>query len=490
MIVSKNNKIVFYFNIFVITIFALISVEIKAQDYSTTGYFNDGYVYKHKLNPAATPNQSYIAVPALGGVYAGANSNLSYSSFLYPELANGGKIPTLLSPSIHWTDIEKKFANVNPLRLNADVNLFSAGFHNAKGTVYTTVDADLKLGVRASLPKEIFAMLKIGEKGNLGNALPLDKSYQINNLKFNLGAHAQIAVGQSYSIGSMVKVGYKVKYLTSFASADMNLNQLNVQFKKPAGVDEVTMHIKGDGNMYTMNIPVKYAVAPERGISIDTDALNPKNIASMVGNAFGSFGFAADLGIVVDIYDWLQVSASVNDLGVMTYKKVQNGALKADSGDIIINPTGSDIKKEDLLNDLLNFQAGDPATMDRTSEMMACTAHAGVQVRIPQYQKVSFGALYSQQFDKDYGWWEIRGSVNYDVVKIFSVSAAYAYGKFGSQLGALASVHFTGFNFFLGVDNIPFQYTTKMIPFDSANVAIHTGITFLFGKYHGRYGKK
>ena len=62
----------------------LTSLSLSAQQNLRSGYFLDGYTYKYKMNPAMAPNRDFFAMPLLGNVGIGMESNLGLSDFLYP----------------------------------------------------------------------------------------------------------------------------------------------------------------------------------------------------------------------------------------------------------------------------------------------------------------------------------------------------------------------------------------------------------------------
>ena len=76
----------------------LITLPSSAQQNLRSGYFLDGYNYKYKMNPAMAPNRGFFAMPVLGNVGIGLESNLGLSDFLYPT--ESGRLTTFLSPRV------------------------------------------------------------------------------------------------------------------------------------------------------------------------------------------------------------------------------------------------------------------------------------------------------------------------------------------------------------------------------------------------------
>ena len=70
----------------------------SAQQNLRTAYFLDGYTYNYKLNPAFAPERPFVALPLLGNIGIGVESNMGLSTFLYPT--SDGKLTTFLNKSV------------------------------------------------------------------------------------------------------------------------------------------------------------------------------------------------------------------------------------------------------------------------------------------------------------------------------------------------------------------------------------------------------
>ena len=69
----------------------LLSASVISAQNFRTGYFLDGYMYKYQLNPAFQGERGFVALPALGGLGVGVESNMSLGTFYYPS---DGKLNT------------------------------------------------------------------------------------------------------------------------------------------------------------------------------------------------------------------------------------------------------------------------------------------------------------------------------------------------------------------------------------------------------------
>lgn len=458
-------------NIFVTIVFALFSLNILAQNGTiSTGYFNEGYLYRHRMNPALTPEMGYVSLPFFN-INAGVNSNLSARYFIYAgkPLVNG-KIQTFMSPDVSPAAALKPISMINSVNAGFDLTMASVGFYNKKGNIYTTVELDFKGREYSTIPKGFFELMKFGAEENMGRAM----SYNLGGLALDLSLYSQLSFGQSYKIGEKLKIGYKVKWLNSFVYADMYSPQLNVNAVNSISVTE-TLRTSGSGTLRMQGIRLRY---------VDEIEEFDMNFRDILASSLSNFGFNFDLGFSYDILDWLHVSASITDLGLLMHQNMQNNILKVTDK---ANPLENADELLKLLEEIFNFVAGDPISLCAVATPF--TVRAGAQAELPSYRKLSFGALYTHQIAFHSNAWELRGSANYDVAKCLSLSASYAFGSYGSQFGFLAAVHIPGFNLFVGADSIPLRYMSRGIPYSNGNVNVHLGIAFQFGKYRGKYNQ-
>ena len=94
--------------IFCIVLAALaLGLSATAQHNFRTGYFLDGYAYKHKLNPAFGNDRGYFAIPVAGFATVGVETNLSLSTLLYPT--EDGNFTTFLSQDVSAENLKVHF---------------------------------------------------------------------------------------------------------------------------------------------------------------------------------------------------------------------------------------------------------------------------------------------------------------------------------------------------------------------------------------------
>jgi hypothetical protein len=212
-----------------------------------------------------------------------------------------------------------------------------------------------------------------------------------------------------------------------------------------------------------------------------------------------ALGFAVDLGVSADILEWLTLSASVTDLGMVGWKNVMTASTPEASwsfdgfDDLSLNDDSAISDEFEALigefSDALNIKKD--GFSEKMSTPLSATAHLGLEARMPFYKRLSIGLLGTHHFAGAYSWTEGRASVNWALLRIFAVSGSYAISTHGTSFGAACNIHLPGLTLFAGVDSfLPLlNVTPSYIPIDACNTNVSLGLNIAFGKYHGRYQK-
>lgn len=462
--------------------FALLLMSGFSMDAQNmrTGYFMDGYAFKYKMNPAMGSSRGFIALPVLGNFNMGVESNLGMSSVLYPK-QDGSGLTTFLNSEVDAVTALKKFDSRNHMNLNTDLSLIAFGFWGKKGRMFHSVDLSMKADVATSLPYDLFRFAKEGSvNGNV---------FDLGDTGVKLASHLSLAYGISLPIGRHVHIGARVKFLMGIANAEASLKGTRVATGADSWYVETEGSLKG-GFPLGMYLPVDeqdYVDWEKFPETLGTDA---EAIASTCRN----FGGAVDLGVTVDFLEDFTVSASVTDLGVISWNNWSSAsaARNADGTPkrtyVLRSGEENDLSKmgEKLL-DALDFNVTD----DRTKKalMLDPTVYLGLEYRMPFYRRMSVGLLSTTKIAGIYTWSEGRFSVNVNPTDWFSVATNYAYSTFGHAAGFALTFHLTGFNFFLGTDSyIPLlNVSPQFIPINRLDTSVTLGINIMFGKYRGRY---
>ena len=178
----KLTIIIIALSIFILSTFCAIAQSPQ------TGYFTDGYLYRHRMNPAIANEKNYASL-ALGNNNFSFRGNLALKDVLYQV---DGKTATFMHPDLRSAEVLSKFKDKNQLGANVNLELLSAGFKAFKG--YNTIGVSVRSNANFTLPGELFRLAKEG----IAN-----KTYDISNFNTHANAYIELALGHSHQINAM-----------------------------------------------------------------------------------------------------------------------------------------------------------------------------------------------------------------------------------------------------------------------------------------------
>ena len=464
-----------YKNLFTAALMA-VGCSAAAQTINSA-YFTEDYKFRHMLNPAFGNGQNYVSIPALGNISVNTHGNFGYrdvimSNPMYPSLSDK-KMTTFLNPYISAEDALSGFSTGNN-RITGDVSLtiLSAGFKAFGG--YNTIEINSRTTTGVSLPYELFEFAK-----NTGN-----HSYDIGDINAHAQSFAEIAFGHSRQINDKLRLGAKLKVLVGLGRADVKMRNMKADLTaedKWTITGEATADVSMKGFSY---------VSEEKKYNIEGSGTYERvNDVDLDGVGVGGFGMAIDLGGVYEINEDWTVSASVLDLGFISWTNdmlaenrsksfVFNGfhdvSVTSDRGEEIDTKVD---RYGDQLADFANLT--DMGDKGGRSTGIGATINVGAEYTLPVYRKVSFGALCTSRINGAYSWTEGRLSANYAPLNWLDGGVSFAVNSFTTSMGWVLNLHPKGYNFFIGMDHILGKTSKEMIPLSSnASLTVGMNITW------------
>lgn len=464
-----------YRNLFTAALMA-VGCSAAAQTINSA-YFTEDYKFRHMLNPAFDNEQNYVSIPALGNISVNTHGNFGYrdvimSNPMYPSLSSK-KMTTFMNPYISAEDALSGFSTGNN-RITGDVSLtiLSAGFKAFGG--YNTIEINSRTTTGVSLPYELFEFAK-----NTGN-----HSYDIGDINAHAQSFAEIAFGHSRQINDKLRLGAKLKVLVGLGRADVKMRNMKADLTaedKWTITGEATADVSMKGFSY---------VSEEKKYNIEGSGTYERvNDVDLDGVGVGGFGMAIDLGGVYEINEDWTVSASVLDLGFISWTNdmlaenrsksfVFNGfhdvSVTSDRGEEIDTKVD---RYGDQLADFANLT--DMGDKGGRSTGIGATINVGAEYTLPVYRKVSFGALCTSRINGAYSWTEGRLSANYAPLNWLDGGVSFAVNSFTTSMGWVLNLHPKGYNFFIGMDHILGKTSKEMIPLSSnASLTVGMNITW------------
>lgn len=456
---------------------------VSAQETARSGYFLDGYSFRHELNPAFGNDHNYISMPALGNINVGTAANVGVETFLY-KLPNGN-LTTFMSPTVGNDEFLSKLSDDNKITSNVNVTFLSAGFRGFGG--FNTITLSTRADVGMNLPKGFFEFMKLGQQGS-------GSSYSFDDLDVSATAMAEVALGHSRAINDKLEIGAKVKVLVGAGNLKANIDHMDVILSD----DKWEVQAKGTIDMAAgdgLYVPTKAEAGAEYSNASQASEIEWGDIDYDKFSTTG-LGFGVDLGAVYkDLIPGLTLSASVLDLGFVKWSNnikgetpdtkwaftgFENVAIDSSQPGYEENKLGEQVDAIfDDLEDCVNFHRTE--TGGSRTQALAATIHVGAEYEMPFCNKLTAGLLLTKKINGIYSWSEGRLSANMKPSKWFDCSVNVGQSTFGTTMGWMVNFHPRGFNFFIGSDYQFFKVTPQYVPVGNANANVSLGLNITFG---------
>lgn len=430
----------------------LLSATAASAQYTNSGYFTDGYMYRHQLNPAFGNEKNYISIPAIGNMNMGIVGNMNLQDFIYNI---DGKTTTFLHPDVSASEFMGNIEDENELNFDTRIQILSVGFKGFGG--YNTIGVSMRGSLYGMMPKALFQFAKEGIT---------NKTYDISDFGLHTNAYAELALGHSRQINDKLRVGANLKFLFGLANIDAEFNKAKLRL----GEDHWDA---------TVNAEIQASV---KGLEYETetsDFSGKPYVNGMDVDGFGlnGFGMAVDLGAEYKLNDTWRFSAALLDFGFISWS---NNMVATTNGDKNVTTDkykfdfdeNADPDFEDQIDNLGDelmslYELDDEGDKGGRTKMLGATINLGAEYTLPAYNKLKFGLMNTTRFQGTNTWTEFRLSANVAPVKIFSAGANIAAGTYGMGFGWILSFHPKGFNLFAAMDHTLGKVSKEFVPLTS-----------------------
>ena len=349
-----TNKLLWSSKLIGVFFIMLVCTLSANAQFLRTSYFMEGTHYRQQLNPALTPTKGYFNLPVIGAV----NATVGSTSLGYQDI-----IDIIDDGDDFYTkpDFMNRLKDNNKLNVNFSTEILSAGWY--KGKNFWSFNIGLRTDIGANLTKNMFTFLNEMEtvEENWRNS-----NYVISGQQLNINAYTEIGLGLSRQINSRLTVGARVKALLGIGNMELKLNRVAMSANLPSDQQinqwssesywnsmtpsqaaQAAQELKDKFNNYHANLTVGaelkssfkgLELQEEEGKDYVTDFDFDSGKLGIAG-----YGFGIDLGASYKILDNLTVSASVLDLGFISWSKSSTKIASA-------NPDPIDIKGSTYAN--------------------------------------------------------------------------------------------------------------------------------------------
>ena len=342
-----TNKLLWSSKLIGVFFIMLVCTLSANAQFLRTSYFMEGTHYRQQLNPALTPTKGYFNLPVIGAV----NATVGSTSLGYQDI-----IDIIDDGDDFYTkpDFMNRLKDNNKLNVNFSTEILSAGWY--KGKNFWSFNIGLRTDIGANLTKNMFTFLNEMEtvEENWRNS-----NYDISGQRLNINAYTEVGLGLSRQINSRLTVGARVKALLGIGNMELKLNKVAMNANlpsdqqinqwssesywnsmSPSQAAQAAQELKDKFNNYHANLTVGaelkssfkgLELQEEEGKDYVTDFDFDSGKLGIAG-----YGFGIDLGASYKILDNLTVSASVLDLGFISWSKSSTKIASANSDPIDI----------------------------------------------------------------------------------------------------------------------------------------------------------
>ncbi len=437
-----------------------------------TSYFMETSNYRHQMNPALL-DSPYFGM-FFSNINVGMTGNIGAKQFIFdtnglPGYTGNYRYTTFMDPNVDAKTFLNKLHDKNRFDLYLNYNLFSVGF-KAWGGV-NLLELNLRSNTNLTLPKGLFEFAKTaGEK----------EHYEFGGLGMRTQNYMELALGHSRDINKQWRVGGKLKFLIGAAYADFT-------------ADNVTLDMTEDAWRIQSNAQVKASLLKSDVIHEDpsknsADGRPRVKKLDNFGFSLPGFGMALDLGVTYKPIENLTLSAAITDLGFISWKNTHHASSQGDYtfdgfNNIYI---GSDKDQTEDIDDQFDqigddleemFSVYDDGTKTAT-QALAATLNVGAEYKLPAYDKLKFGFLYTSRIHGKYSWHQGMLNVGVRPVKWFECNVNGAVTSTGVTAGGMLSLKAPHFNFYIAADRFFSKMGKQGVPLNSSNGNITFGMTF------------
>jgi hypothetical protein len=411
-------------------------------------------------------------MPVLSSSYGeNYNSALDLSDIFWYDQETGD----LLHPLHRAADKDlflENFKETNVLTTSFDFNIISFGFRTKK--MYFSFDATSRTSQMISYPGDLMQFLI---KGNTNG-----QTFDFSGLGMEFSVRTEFAFGVSRAFSDQLTVGIKPKYIKGIANISSTNNDISLYTSYEEWIFDSEMDIQ-------MSLPgMSYPLDENGGLDLEGEFVFDSTISgySDVKQLLkGNNGFGIDLGIIYSPVQQLELSASLIDLGYITWDNSVHtaslsGSYTFDALEFDLSDTiDSEVNIADTILSKFEFTGSDANFKTRLSPKVF------VGGRYFLTKRFDLGALAGIDFPASGIKTTLTLSANWRPSTVWALSASY------SPLGGAAKTFGLGTSFRLGIlnlfvitDYLPTSLVTIdniPLPYQQRNYNIRAGLNLVFG---------
>jgi len=408
-----------YRGVLIFLIFFTWSFSAFAQQNQTMYYM--GVPQSRFMNPALQSSCNiYIGIPGINSAYLGvSNNSVGFEDIIFKGTGlYSDSLISILHPSYDIDAFLAKLKPENRIAPEVYVSLLSFGFR--AGENFFFLDIADRVNSHISFPKDLATLVL------KGNADFINSPADFSSLSASATYFREIGVGFSREFIDNLVIGVKAKMLFGNANVSLQNDGFNLE------IDESNLfsHTINADLSLNFGYPVEVFRDPETGY-IDSLAVQEPD-EGMIFN-FGDPGFGIDIGAVYNINEQFSVSASVVDLGFISWKEdVTNLRVKGSyefegidvSSMLVAGDTSSFDDAIDNITDTLLVIFDPEDSNDPFKTYLPTKIYIGASYQLNE--NIGFGILSKTLIENGKLWESFTMSANVQAGGFLSTSLSYS----------------------------------------------------------------
>lgn len=445
--------------------------SVKAQE-NTILQFMKGMPQSTLLNPALHNDSSAVVVglPGLSGMYMDVNS-----PFASHDLIHKGTGVLSDSLILDIDNFPQSLRKTNTLEQNLSIPLFYLGIRHKKS--FFTFGITEKQTSQLTFDKKLVQFIADG------NAPYVGQNYDLGNLDMDAFHYREYAFGYSNEmIENKLSLGIKAKILYGKMAMQTLRNKMTVE----TAADGSSIILNADMQI-NMSVPAQVKYDSEGYFdSMDDEGVEPNDYMLQNGNT----GMAFDLGAVYKLNPKLTFTASIVDIGKISFKEdiTTLNYTYTYNWEGIDFSNSVDKAQEDYVSpeDLLDEEADKIQETFKPQRNHFGTSGFKTSIPVKVYlggtydisKKVNIGLLERFYKNGDFTQNTLTLSGNTMINNFLSLSGSYSViGHTMNNLGLGMAVRAGFFQFYVAGDNM-----MALRPSRTQYVNARFGVNFLFGR--------
>lgn len=459
----------------IFTLSILIIVPLASAQNNTL-YLMHSIPQANQLNPAVRhPCRIYIGLPVISSLRQSTRN----TGFGFHDAIHTGTGALSDTYYLDMDQLDKKLRGMNYMLGNADIDL--AGLGLEIGDWYFTFGVSSHAAMQVAYPHDIVSLKDGNWDVNSGTAIPVN----LNRIGINSTLWNSIGVSASKEYMDGLRIGARVKYINGMA----NVNTRKSAIMLNTTSDPITLDAEVD---YKVNSSIPVTLGYGSNGLVNSVNLEPA-LHNLIGNYIfnGNRGLAIDGGIIYDLDESTQISASFTDLGFIWWRgNVNNftGEGKFVFQGIDLDQYMDDPDQNDLLDalqdSLLNaFHAATATNSYFTA--LPFNLYGGITREVLPNLKA--GAMTWIEINSMHVRPSLTLSLNFTPFDAFAATLSYTImNNKINQIGTGLAFGSRGAQFYILTDNIPVRFikdvsSSLIWPYNARMISLRFGLNLFFG---------